>query len=233
MVPMNSRDPKFDLISYLAGGEENGQDDPNRIPPLTKLSEDQGVSIASLREQLGVARAFGFVEVRPRTGIRRLPYNFTPAVHTSLSYAISLDRGYFDDFSDLRRQIEASYWYEAVGRLTQEDKAGLHSLVDQAWKKLEGEPVRLPHAEHRELHITIFGRLENPFVRGILEAFWDAYEEVGYNRYTELNYLKRVWQYHGDIVAAICDGDYEKGYQLLISHMDLIQDQIQDKSVKP
>lgn len=226
---MNARNAKFDLLDYLSGGEPNGQDDPERIPPLTKLSKDHGVSIASLREQLGVARALGLVEVRPRTGIRRLPYSFTPAVQTSLSYAISLDRGYFDDFSDLRRHVEANYWHQAVVKLTDGDKARLHALVESAEQKLEGSPVRLPHSEHRELHLAIFSRVENLFVTGILEAYWDAYEEVGFNRYTELDYLKQVWTYHREIVDAICEGDFEKGYQLLLSHMDLIQQQIPQK----
>lgn len=226
---MNSQNVKFDLLTYLSCPEPNGEEDPDRIPPLTELSEEYGVSIASLREQLGVARALGFVEVRPRTGIRRLPYSFAPAVQASLSYAISLDRGYFDDFSDLRRHVEANYWYQAVERLTEEDRARLHALVESAEQKLADSPVRLPHSEHRELHLAIFSRLENPFVTGILEAYWDAYEEVGFNRYTELGYLKQVWTYHREIVNAICEGDFEKGYQQLLSHMDLIQQQVPHK----
>jgi DNA-binding FadR family transcriptional regulator len=217
------RNNKFDFLEYLASGYCNKRIEVERVPPLTKLSESMGVSIASLREQLGVARAFGFIDVRPRTGIRRLPYSFAPAVHTSLSYAISLDRGYFDDFSDLRRHLEANYWFEAVERLTEDDKEFLHNLVDSAWRKLEDQPIQLPHIEHRELHLIIFGRLENPFVKGILEAYWDAYEEVGLSRYTELEYLKNVWNYHREIVDAICSGDDVKGHQMLMDHMKMIR----------
>lgn len=220
---MITRKNKFDFLKYLASGFRNKRIEMERVPPLTKLSERMGVSIASLREQLGVARAFGFIEVRPRTGIRRLPYSFAPAVHASLSYAISLDRGYFDDFSDLRRHLEANYWFEAVERLTEDDKELLNDLVDRAWKKLEDQPVQLPHNEHRELHLIIFGRLENPFVKGILEAYWDAYEEVGLSRYTELEYLKNVWHYHREIVEAICLGDYVKSHQMLMDHMKMIR----------
>ena len=63
----------FDFIKYLANG--NGGD---RLPSLQELSAEHGVSISVLREQLQVARALGFVEVRPRTGIKRLPYTFAP-----------------------------------------------------------------------------------------------------------------------------------------------------------
>lgn len=218
---------QFDLLTYLAAHaapDQSGNDaDSNgRIPSLNDLSKEHGVSIASLREQLGVARALGFVEVRPRTGIKRLPYSFTPAVQESLSYAITLDKGYFEDFSNLRKHIEADYWYEAVELLSEDDKAYLHTLVEQAWGKLHTEPIRVPQQEHRDLHLSIYSRLENPFVTGILEAYWDAYEEVGLNLYTDLDYLKKVWEYHRQIVNAICEGDFQNGYVRLLEHMDLI-----------
>ena len=221
---MAVQDSKFNFLHYLVEDEREGGNLSGNIPPLKTLSKQTGVSITSLREQLSVARAFGFVDVRPHRGITRLPYRFTPAVQTSLSYAISLDRKYFDYFSDLRRHIEGNYWFEAVRKLTEEDKAQLRQMVEDAWEKLEGNPIRLPHSEHRQLHLIIFGRLENPFVNGILEAYWDAYEEVGFSRYTDLEYLKSVWRYHREIVDAICNQDFEGGYRLFVDHMDLIQE---------
>jgi len=219
---MLNQEDKFDFLHFLAmQGLGNGEDAVD-IPPLKTLSKQTGVSVTSLREQLSVARAFGFVDVRPHRGIRRLPYRFAPAVQTSLSYAISLDRRNFDYFSDLRRHIEGNYWFETVKKLTDEDKIQLVELVNHAWEKLEGSPIRLPHYEHRQLHLIIYGRLENPFVSGILEGYWDAYEEVGLSRYTDLEYLKSVWHYHKEIVDAICKGDFEGGYRLLVEHMELI-----------
>jgi DNA-binding FadR family transcriptional regulator len=219
---MLTQEDKFDFLHFLVIQGLGNAEELVEIPPLKTLSKQTGVSVTSLREQLSVARAFGFVDVRPHRGIRRLPYRFTPAVQTSLSYAISLDRRNFDYFSDLRRHIEGNYWFEAVEKLTDEDKINLVELVDHAWEKLEGSPIRLPHFEHRQLHLIIYGRLENPFVSGILEGYWDAYEEVGLNRYTDLEYLKSVWHYHKKIVDAIFKGDFEGGYRLLVEHMKLI-----------
>lgn len=223
---------QFDFLAYLAaqdvpssdGSAQNGNDaEPNgKIPSLNELSKVHGVSIAKLREQLGVARALGFVEVRPRTGIKRLPYSFTPAVQESLSYAISVDKRYFEDFSNLRKHIEADYWYEAVALLSENDKAKLYNLVEKAWDKLHAEPIRVPQQEHRDLHLMIYSRLDNPFVNGILEAYWGAYEETGLNLYADLKYLKSVWQFHRQIVDAICEGKLQEGYLCLLEHMDLI-----------
>lgn len=213
----------FTFLDYLAEEDDFGvEGDTERIPPLTELSKTTKVSIASLREQLEVARTLGLVEVRPRTGIRRLAYSFTPAISQSLSYAITRNKRNFDLFSDMRKKLEAAYWREAICLLTPEDNEELQQLIKAAWEKLEGSPVRLPHREHRQLHMLMFHRLENPFMQGILEAYWDAYEEVGFSRYQELEYLKKVWSYHRDVVDAITDNDLEASYKLVIEHMDLL-----------
>lgn len=221
---MNLLNSKFDFLSYLSLDHPKEENGDCRIPPLSELSKQHGISIAALREQLGVARVFGFVDVQPRTGIHRLPYSFTPAVRTSLSYAITLNRKYFEDFSNLRRHIEANYWFEAVETLTADDILHLQDLVRSAWGKLDSRSPRLPHPEHRDLHLTIYGRIDNVFVVGLLEAYWDAYEEIGYSHYTELDYLKSVWHFHQNIVDAISAKDFQLGYKLLLEHMDLLQD---------
>jgi len=213
----------FDFLEYLALGENGDkQTEENRIPPLQELSAEKGVSISVLREQLRVARALGLVEVRPRTGIRRLPYSFSPAVQESLFYAIARDRSRFDKFADLRRHVEKAYWREAVALLTTEDIARLDELVEAAREKLSGDPIGLPHYEHQEFHLHIFRDLDNPFVIGILESYWEAYDEVGLSRYEDLGYLNEVWTHHKNMLEAIKRGDIETSYQILNDHFELI-----------
>jgi DNA-binding FadR family transcriptional regulator len=193
-----------------------------QLPSLSEVSKELGVSVALLREQLEVERAIGLVEVRPRTGIRRLPYSFLPAVRQSLSYVLAVDPAYFMAYSDLRIHLEATYWQEAASRLTLADQQELINLVKRAWNKLNGRPIEIPHPEHRQLHLGIYRRLENPFVLGLLEAYWEAYEAVGLNLYTDIDYLHEVWQYHEQMVQAICDGDLDRGYAALLQHKDLL-----------
>jgi DNA-binding FadR family transcriptional regulator len=191
-----------------------------------ELSKQLGVSLSSLREQMEVGRALGLIEARPRTGLRRLPYSFTPAVDQSLSYAITIDQEYFLKFADLRSNLEAVYWHQAVDLLTDEDKGALLGLVEQAWEKLRGTPIQIPQYEHRQLHLTIYNRLDNPFVSGLLEAYWEAYEAVGLNLYAGYKYLEEVWTYHQQMVDGIYSGDLEAGYQALIEHTDLIRHRV-------
>ena len=195
---------------------------PHSLPALSDLSKTLDMSVAGLREQLEVARALGLVDVRPRKGIRKLPYKFSPAVKLSLAYALSTDISLFDRFADLRKHIEEAYWFEAVQKLTQEDLSTLNTLISKAWDKLNGNPIQIPHLEHRELHLAIYKRMNNEFVNGLLDAYWDAYEDVGLNVYTGLTYLQEVWTYHQQMVEAICSRDYELGYRKLREHTDLI-----------
>ncbi|MCJ7700771.1 MAG: FCD domain-containing protein [Anaerolineales bacterium] len=206
------------LIKHSVEDPENPQ-----LPSLNALSDELGVSVACLREQLGVAKALGWVEVRPRTGIKHLPYSFYQAVWQSLSYAINIDHKFFETFADLRKQVELAYWEEAVRVLTPRDIDDLWNLVEQANVKLQGNPIRIPHSEHRELHLSIYQRLNNPFVLGILEAYWDAYEAIGLSLFTDLRYLEEVWMYHRKMVEAICQGDFDAGFRALAEHTDLLR----------
>jgi len=219
---MTNKEFPSELLNYLVEFRRKNPDQ-NQLPSLIVLGNELGTSVARLREQLEVAKALGLVEVKPRTGIKLRPYTFTNAVWQSLSYAIHSDRHYFDVFADLRKHIELAYWHEAVSVLTQEDKSKLNELLSLAFKKLRGTPIMIPHEEHRELHLLIYLRLDNPFVIGILEAYWNSYEDVGLSVFTDLDYLEDVWDYHQKMVDAICSGDLDAGYQALSDHADLIR----------
>jgi DNA-binding FadR family transcriptional regulator len=208
-----------EFLHYLATHEEV----ETGLPSLKNLSLELGVSLASLREQLEVARALGLVEIKPRLGMRRRNYSFTPAVRQSLGYALTLNNEHFRKYAELRNHVESAFWHQAVCKLTESDKQELQNLVARAWEKLRGTPIQVPHEEHRNLHLKIYSRLENPFVTGILEAYWEAYESVGLNVFAGgYEYLEEVWQYHQEMVEAICKGDFEAGYQALVRHTDLL-----------
>lgn len=208
------------LLHYIVA---NGYKPGDRLPSLDELSAELKISVGKLREQLEVARSLGMVDVRTRSGIRIEDYTFTPAVRYSVLYALALDSSQFDAFNNLRNSVEAAFWYDAVALLTLEDHAHLQELVAKAWAKLNGHPIHIPHAEHRDLHLTIYGRLHNPFVKGLLEAYWEAYEAVGLSVFSDYPYLREVWTYHEAIVNAIVAGKADEGYTLLVKHTALLR----------
>ena len=208
-----------EFLRYLASHEEA----EGSLPSLNDLSRELGISLAGLREQLEVARALGLVEVRPRTGMRRLVYSFAPAVKQSLAYALAINQSHFEKYSELRNHIEAAYWDEAVTLLTEDDKRELQAIITRAFDKLRGGLAQVPHEEHRKLHLLIYSRLNNPFVTGLLEAYWEAYEAVGLNLYAGgMDYLEEVWGFHKTMVQCICNGNYAAGRKALVTHIDLL-----------
>jgi DNA-binding FadR family transcriptional regulator len=209
-----------DLLNYIvAKGARPGE----RLPSLEDLSKELKISTGKLREQLEVARALGLVEVRPNRGIRLAEYSFLSAIRLSLLYVLAGDPSQFQAFGQLRNEIEAAYWHRAVALLTIGDHAELRALVSAAWAKLNGRPIQIPHAEHRLLHLTIYKHIDNLFVKGLLEAYWEAYEAVGLSMYSDLQYLREVWTYHERIVDAIIAGDLDEGHRLLLIHTTLLR----------
>jgi DNA-binding FadR family transcriptional regulator len=214
-------DLNSELLHYLASQDfEPGQ----RLPSMHDLADQLGIGVSKLREQLEVARAFGWLEARPKIGIQYLGYQFVPGLMVNLNMALERDpMAYFEQFGVLRNHIEAGFWLEAVKALEPEDKQLLRKLVDRAWEQLRGTPIQIPHQEHRQLHLTIFKNLDNIFVQGILAAYWDAYEIVGLNLFTDYQYLQEVWTYHEKMVNAILKDELEEGYQALIEHIGILQ----------
>ncbi len=209
-----------DFLRYLV---TNACRPGDRLPPLEKLKLQLGLSMSKLREQLEVARHLGLVEVKPRSGIQCSEYTFLPAIKLSLLFALALDSNLFGAFSALRHHVEVSFFPEAVAQLTNADKSALNYLVQAARRKLDGEPIRIPHQEHRALHMGIFQRLQNPFVHGLLEAYWEAYEAVELNVYADIDYLREVWDYHAQIVAGIINGDITSARRALVEHTELLR----------
>jgi DNA-binding FadR family transcriptional regulator len=177
-----------DFLRYLVEEDLRPGD---RLPPLSELSQEIGISTGKLREQLEVARTFA-------------------------------GEATFEQFSQLRQKIESSMWPEAVKLLQPEDKEMLDEIVSSAWEKLRGRPIHIPNGEHRLLHLTIFSRLDNPFVQALLTAYWDAYEATELTRFADYQYWLDVWSFHEEIVLAIKNDDIIKGQQLLVEHFQLL-----------
>ena len=193
-----------------------------RVPTLQEIGNELGISVGKLREQLEVARNLGLVSVRPRVGIQREPLDFSKAILPSVLFSLGTGEASFIQFSQLRRAIETELWLEAVVLLTEDDKACLHEIISQAWHKLRGEPIHVPNGEHRQFHLKIYNRLENPFVQGVLASYWDAYEASELTRFANYQYWLDVWSYHEKIAEALCTNEFDRGRQLLVEHFDLL-----------
>ena len=221
-IPQSYEFSRFLQFLIKKSSEEN-----DRLPSLAELSRLLNISQPALREQLEQAKTLGLVTAKPKLGIRRIPYNFSSAAQESIKYAIHLDQKYFSQLSEMRKALEKAFWYESITKLNDEDCKILLSQIKTAQEKLIREPAEIPHLEHKTLHMTVFRHLDNTFVKGILEGFWFAYEVIGMNQFSNVDYLRKVWNYHSRIINAIIESDFDLSYRLLIEHFELIQNREQ------
>jgi DNA-binding FadR family transcriptional regulator len=207
------------FLDYLIGFHKQNK---GSIPSIQAISEDLGFSTATLREQMELAKNLGFISAQPRKGVELLPYKFRPAASKSLYYAVNLDYSFFFQYSEVRSHLEKAFFLESVRLLNQEDLYTIQKLVREAFEKLNGDPVRIPHEEHRGYHLAFYSKQQNIFLTGLLEAYWDVYEQMGLNLYADLNYLKNVWEYHKKILDLCMEGQHQEAYHLLGKHMEFI-----------
>ncbi|GAB4331921.1 MAG: hypothetical protein Kow00117_16690 [Phototrophicales bacterium] len=217
---MSQIDLGSELLNFIV---QNGYSTGDRLPTIQELKADDklGISTSKIREQLEVARAVGLVDVRSKKGTHIKPYSFAPAVRLSLMIALAIDPSTFHQFSELRSHIEAAFWHEACELIDEADKVTMRRCITEARAKLTSDWIRIPHAEHRIFHLTMFKKLDNPFVTGLLEAYWDAYDAVQPSSYAPYAYLQLVWDYHERILDAICVGDYDGALEAFIEHTQL------------
>lgn len=221
----SSKSGLSEFLNYLAEVPEEGD---QRIPPLNELSHQLGLSVATLREQLEVARMLGVVEVKPKAGIRKLPYDFRPALIASLAYAVESGSFSFTMFSDLRKHLEAAFFIEAARLLSPSDIESMSDLVKSAQEKIFRIPGQVPVSEHRKFHLLMYKNLNNPYLSGIFEAFWEVYRIAGLEIYPDITYADRVWQYHARIVEQIKIGNFSQGLKYLVEHMELVNQRVKE-----
>lgn len=210
-----------DLLNYII---RRGYQPGDKLPSIQELTSEShlAMSASKVREQLEVARTLGWVAVRSKRGTLVKEYTFTPAIQLSVLYGLASGER-FEQFASLRNHVEAAYWNEACELLTEDDLCVMQECIDSANKKLNSPPIHIPNEEHRIFHLTVFSHLDNPFVMGILEAYWDLYEKVALSRYMDYTYLKQVWDYHTRILNAISEQNFDEARHAFVEHTKLLR----------
>ncbi|MDF1514613.1 MAG: FCD domain-containing protein [Anaerolineae bacterium] len=199
------------------------EDKASKLPSIGTLAKELGISHGKLREDLLAAQAYGMVELRPGDGTYIRPFDFYAAIRPAVIYGIACDKHNFDKFYRLRAQVEVGFLEEAAKKLQPEDFEKLHKITRRAETKLNSQPIEIPHREHRIFHMLVFSRLNNPFVLGLLQAYWDGYETVELHRYFDISYYEQMWDYHKQIVSLLQSGDYQQSRKVLVDHFGILE----------
>lgn len=215
------------ISEYLIKAGPACAGEPVKLPALGDLAKQMGMSRGKLREELIAAQAYGVVEMRPGDGTYVRAFDFYTAIRPAILYSIACDRENFNRFRVLRAYLEVAFWDEAVRALTEDDIRQLEQIVIGAERKLKSTPIQIPHADHRDLHLRIFGKLDNPFVQGLLRAYWDAYEAAELHHYFELSYYEEMWASHRALVEALKSGHPQRGREILTQHFTILDQRLQ------
>ncbi len=216
------------ITRYLIDARLTGRgDDRVKLPPMGDLAKELGVSRGKVREELIAAQAYGVVEMRPGDGTYVNAFDFHAAIRPAVVYSIACDAESFNHFRKLRAHLEVAFWDEATRALDEADHAQLEQIVERAQRKLESKPIQIPHEEHRELHLHIFSKLGNPFVEGLLKAYWDAYEAVELHLYFDISYYEKMWTSHRALVDALKLNQLRKGKEVLARHFTILESRLQ------
>jgi DNA-binding FadR family transcriptional regulator len=207
------------LLSYLANTVKEGKS----IPSIAQLGIDLGLSNASVREQLEVARQLELVEVKTKTGIQVTPFSVKPAICLASRYALDINPDLIWEMYSVRQQLELSYWQKAVVKLGREEVEQLGHIIDSAFHKIHNRPIIIPVEEHRDFHLTIYRPLNNTFLQSLLESFWTLFQDSENRLYSDQISLETVWDYHKKIFKAIDSKEYEMGYDALLTHFDIVR----------
>jgi GntR family transcriptional repressor for pyruvate dehydrogenase complex len=221
----------YSILQYIVDQELGSHaQGPVKLPPMDELAKNLGVSRGKLREELVAVQAFGVVDMRPGDGTYVCPLDFYTAIRTLVLYGTACDWRNFDHLYKLRVQLETGFWEEATSSLTDEDKQMLQQILERAESKLTGTPIEIPHREHQNFHLLIYSRLDNTFVQGLLNVYWDAYEAVGLHRYFDFSYFEKMWHSHREMVEAILTGRYQEGKVVLARHFTLLDSRLHGTS---
>lgn len=195
----------------------------DRLPSVSDLSSELGVSITSVRDALMQLEAVGLVDIRQGQGIfvnEIGPDFFTPR----LSSMLLLERSKLLDLVEVRRAIEAQCARLAAERRSDDNLRRLSEIMDRMTAAI-GDPD-LYLREDLALHMVIAQISGNSIFPEILQLLRDLFVKelratVGLPGAMETGY-----KHHRDIVMAIEDGDGQQAMEKMIEHLTYTEERL-------
>lgn len=96
----------------------------SNLPTERELSDRFGVGRNTVREAIGVLRAYGVIEVRPKIGAVLVNRHVAAALDV-MSFQITISPETFTDIQGFRQLVEGSLYDTLADRVTADDLAGL------------------------------------------------------------------------------------------------------------
>lgn len=189
----------------------------DKFPTERELAEEYGVSRSSIREGLSVLESAGYIEVKPRSGIKILA-NPTEQIYNSLTKNIDASISPID-LLEVRMGLECNAAYFAAQRKTFEDIM----LIEENYKRLESQNEKLEYEADFQFHRSIVIATHNLLLVQVFDAFLAEFKKQLQDRY---GWATKIYANnspslgeHYSIMQAIREGDGIKSEQAMRRHL--------------
>lgn len=197
------------------------------LPTERDLSEELGVSRATVREALRLLQAEGLVAGSGRTSPLRttIPDESDQFLRKSLSAAVRLRRVPLADLLGLRCVVEGSAVELAAERSCAHGDPKVYAEAEECLDRLSAPGLTIEQFDKLdvEFHLAIDALAENEalflVMTAISGAIADKLLEVLLERHADIKVFNKLNKEHKAILDAIRDGKGTKARDLLVSHV--------------
>jgi GntR family transcriptional repressor for pyruvate dehydrogenase complex len=191
------------------------------LPSERLLTERFGVSRGSIRDALRMLELIGLLETRHGQGT--FPHELTvDRLVAPLASVMTYRHDLQDELLDVRRMFEPAVARVAATRVTDEDFADLHRILEAQRRKLK--TGRSAIVEDTAFHAALARSTRNRVVVSIMTTLNDLLVESRTQALRQKGRPEKSIEGHEAVVAALRSRDAEAAGRAMYKHIDQISD---------
>lgn len=192
-----------------------------RLPSISALAKDLGVSPGSLREALRSLESAGMVRIEHGRGVFVSGERYRPELAEHFQ---DDGRGLFVALAEARRLLEPELAALAAERGTDEELAEIARIAQQT--EQESRQGSSFVESDIQFHRQIARAAHNPILQSVFESFGDVLVQSRRRVAMEPALTKRTVRYHLLITEAICERNAGQARLLMLAHMNDMVDSV-------
>lgn len=207
-----------------------------KLPAERRLSEQLGVSRASLREAIQKLVSQGVLESRHGDGTYVVQHRsmafLLPDTFEPLAVLLSTDSEYRYDVLEARTALESATAWHAALRASQADKDRIRHCFDVMLMHQANGNRELSSRADAQFHLAIAQASHNVVLLRVMHGLFElVLSSVMHNRNTMFmlatpEAINDLTEQHATLLAAIMDGDAPKAREAIELHLAFVRDTV-------
>ena len=194
------------------------------LPSEGELARALAVSRSSVREAVKSLESMGILETRRGSGVFVRAFSFEPLLN-NLPYGLMEGADALADLLEVRGILELAMIATAIERLDEVQARALDATLAGMRSKAErGESFP---AEDREFHRTLFQKVDNAVLLGLIDVFWLAARKASQHKNLADPRPMSTYRDHVAIAEAVKAGRVDGAREALDRHYAGINERIE------